>query len=99
MKLTYIAQFDAFKTDEVQNLTEPMGDIKEFFQLFYLAEYKVSIFAALIAGLLVGISFMVKNNDTTERKVNKAWLIRLAAVILLIFSIGNFINLVWGTKI
>jgi len=98
MQLVRHANFDAFNTNETQNLITPMGNITEFFQLLYLAEMKVAVFCAVIAVVLLGISFVI-HSKSTDFAINKKWAIRIAGLVLLIFSLGGIVGIVWRSTI
>lgn len=78
--------FDAFNNNSTA-FGEQVDMIKDTASLFYQVELRIAIYASVIAVILVGLSFVIQGT-AAERAKNKAWIIRLAGIILFIFGLG-----------
>ena len=90
--------FDQFNTSEVAQLRGPMRSIREFFSLMYLAEMRIAVFCAVIAFMLLGITFITRSK-IDEISQNKTWLVRIILATVFIFGIGGIVDMVWKASL
>lgn len=82
--------YDRFGGDTVHTLSKYDEVARDFLGLSYQALHHASVFACVIAVMLMGLSLTA--SKTEDRGIIKAWIMRGAAVIILIFGIVGLLN-------
>ena len=83
--------YGGFDGDGVTTLAKYDAAAREFLGLSYQAIQRASVFACVIAVMLMGLSLAV--SKTEERGLTKAWIMRGVAAIILIFGIVGLLSL------
>lgn len=83
--------YGGFDGDGVTTLAKYDATAREFLGLSYQAIQRASVFACVIAVMLMGLSLAV--SKTEERGLTKAWIMRGVAAIILIFGIVGLLSL------
>lgn len=86
-----LTNFDAFK----QSTASDGGTLHELYELVldtsrlgYSIEMQAAVFLAVIAVMVLGMSFVLGNGKAQNHETNKIWAMRLAGLILFIFGAG-----------
>lgn len=85
-----MGEFDGFGGEGLSTLKKYDDVAREFMGLSYQALHRAAVFACVIAVMLMGLSLAVGNKE--ERGIVKAWIMRGAAVIILIFGIVGLLG-------
>lgn len=82
--------YGAYDTNTVVTLEEVNGTVKQFFGLSYAMVFRVSVYACIISILLLGLSFVI--SPVKDLAVNKAWAVRIALIVILIFGLAGILQ-------
>lgn len=88
-------EFSAFDNATPNLLQEPSDMLVETGSLLYQLEVKTCIYIIVCAIIALGITFTMNSGNTQERGVNKMWLIRMFACVVLFFGLAGLIAKVY----
>lgn len=88
--------FEIFNKDSTSVLTTAEDKMLTGIRVAFKIEYRVAIFCAVIAVILVGIAMMFHNSNKRDYSENKVMLTRVIIVIGAIFASVGLVSLIVG---